>query len=106
MRLTNLEQCSLLLRHDIGTEVSFTSLPCAALRHLHLEGGLDVQLAATDGHPGILHDCTGLTSLHLEVPAIIDYDEDFDAILELEQLQCLKLILVPGAVPGVFNRLF
>jgi hypothetical protein len=73
------------------------TLPCPQLRQLHLQG-LNVQLAASRGLPGVLHACTGLQGLQLCGCFIQDPAESAAAIAALPGLQ--RLWLKEGSVIG------
>jgi hypothetical protein len=65
-------------------------LPCPQLRQIHLEG-LEVQLEAAGGLPGVLHDCSSLTALGLWECDLEDACAACAAIAALPELQSLQL---------------
>jgi hypothetical protein len=65
-------------------------LPCPQLRQLQLKD-LHVQLAPSEGCPGVLHDCTGLTSLDLQGCWVPDMHTSMAAIAALPELQSLNM---------------
>jgi hypothetical protein len=50
-----------------------------------------VQLDPSEGCPGVLHDCTGLTGLHLQGCVVHDAHAATAAIASLTELQSLTL---------------
>jgi hypothetical protein len=72
----------------LGSELH--DLPCPQLRQLHLQE-VGVQLGAADGYPGVLHDCTGLTSLALDGCVVQDVPAAAAALAALPELQRLTL---------------
>jgi hypothetical protein len=64
-------------------------LSCPNLRQLHL-GDFQVQVEPAGGY-GVLHDCTGLTALHLDRCHVEDFSSAFAAIAALPELCSLNL---------------
>jgi hypothetical protein len=71
---------------DIQGVVFF--LPCPQLRQLHANRAT-LQLEPADGSPGLLHDCTALTALHLQHCKVQDSHAAFAAIAALPELRNL-----------------
>jgi hypothetical protein len=89
--LRHLTQCSIV--GDTARrvpELVLRSLPCPQLRHLHLQG-LRLQLEPSNGCPGVLHDCTGLTALALQDCALEEVSDASAAIAAIPELQHLTL---------------
>jgi hypothetical protein len=89
--LTNLKQCSVI--SQLNEAPCMDSLPCRQLRELKLEG-LRLQLVPAGGSAGMLHDCTGLTSLDLsdcEMHGAGLFKAFNAAIAAMPNLQALRL---------------
>jgi hypothetical protein len=97
--LTNLTQCSIAdsdLLEDCEEGYDrppMRSLQCPWLRQLQVYG-LEVQLGTAERHPGVLHECKGLTSLDLHSCNILDGPAAAAAIAALTELQRLRLACI------------
>jgi hypothetical protein len=65
-------------------------LPCSQLRQLRLTV-CQLQLAPSESDPGILHSCSGLTSLSLSYCTVLVPSTSLTAVAALTSLQCVNL---------------
>jgi hypothetical protein len=94
--LQNVSQCSLVdsaytpWARTNGNRPILRLLPCPQLRQLHLKDPR-VQLEPADGWPGVLHDCSDLTTLDLQGCDLGDTPAAAVAFAALAQLKSLRV---------------
>jgi hypothetical protein len=87
----SITQCNLKgVGHYLYGLIQLKQLPCPQLRQLSIED-LQVHLDLTQFFPGVLHDCTALTALHLQRCQIWDTPAAHAAIAALPELRSLSM---------------
>lgn len=97
--MAHVTQCSIDGEYASCTNMHSMTVACPQLRQLQLRD-VGVQLGRSDGCPGVLQDCTGLTRLGLQDCTVHDGPAASEVLEALPDLQHLDLAndLVEGGM--------